>query len=927
MNIIEKINKIDELFDRSMSEHQDEMMNCLDEQVTRSYFIRKLSGAFEPNWFEFAVKKEIISFSNIPEAIRTENSDGKITLGFKNWEGAFPIVEAAKALSIYPDIKGLLISIINKFISLARERKDDDTRNFTVDYHIARSILLLPINLVEHNHLEFVFEFGLKRDRSLLSREMVSSFFPRALEANKDLAMDLLDRFFTPVFEKRLHRAHSVIDDYTLENFSNTAPEMLYERLGDDVVKWSVDKLKNVSEKNEFVFSKIELISLEPDPQNSNESNFNFSLTRLVTELLAKMPKDKLDEQLSVLINLNDQIISRIAYYLIDRNYKEFCHLFWKQENPLNIFEAKLEIYRLIRRHCEDFSAEEVIIVTKWIDDLYVDKSDNESEGDNKKYKAYRQLEWYLALESIHYKYSELLIQPYNKLREITEGSQPSHPGYDSYFSVRSGGDYSSSNRIMGRSVVDVLNLLADKDKWDGYNIYGLQQDLREYVVTSNTEVLKHLYKFEALPIPFIYNFVDGFRGLAEKGATMDISLLLNFFRILVENREDLWDLSTDARDKSGSVGMIAWMLKTLIRNNDYNITIEQIKLAIHSLIVMEGKYTGDFELLNNEPVNDIMNSSRGHIYDAMIACSIREVKVIGSEPFWDEGVKDVFSQRLVEKSGSVEFYWSLGFNIPQISYLDMEWLVSFRELIIEVKEGAYKLPVFYGYLLFSGQLYTNLYKLFYPTYRSQISEKINNPTIVRRLVEHIWVAFAIDLEYSDDLLNGILESADIQKLVFLIDRIKIEDARNTDEKIRYVWERILAYAEGSADKHLKEKSFEMVYFVELLSDFTVADLDLFNRTISLEKADVNTYRLLKIVETKLRIKKYEMAGQLLEILLQKISADAFFDESKLTGILEDLYENGHGDYADRIAIGAVDRGNFSAIGIYNKYHSASDII
>lgn len=924
MNIIEKINKVDELFNRSIPEYGHEMMECLNEQVTRSYFLRKLSREFEPNWFEFAVRKGIISFSDIPEAIRSEDSNGKITVGFKNWEGAFPIVEAAKALSRFPSLRKLLLDIINQFIGLARERQDDETRNFTVDYYIAKSILSLPINLLEHNHLEFVFEFGFRRDRSLLSREIVSSFFPRTLEDYKGLAMHLLDRFFTPISEKKIHRVQSIIDDYTLENFSKTSPNMLYEHLGNDVVKWSVDKLKSVSEKHKFMFSTIELTSLEPDPQNSNETDLNFSLTRLVIELLSQIPKDKLGEQLSVFINLDDHIISRIAYYMIDRNYKDFCHLFWKQENPLNRFEAKLEIYRLIRRHCEDFSAKEVTIITNWIDRLNVDRSETESEEQYEKYKAYRQLEWYLALELIHYKYSEQLIQPFNKLREITEGSQPSHPGYDSYFTLSSGEKLSSSNRILGRSAVDVLNLLANKEKWDGYNIYGLQQDIRAYVVTSQAEVMEHLYKFEVLPIPFIYNFVDGFRGMAEKAATMNISRLLDFIRMLVENRPDIWDLSIDGRDKSGSIGMIAWTLRTLVRNNDYDITIDQIKNAIQSLIVMEAKYNGAFEWLNNEPVNDIMNSSRGQIYEALIACSIREVKVAGGEPFWDEEVRDVFTRRLTERSGSVEFYWSLGFKVPEISYLDMEWLENYKELLIEVQNGKYKLPVFYGYLLFSGQLYTNLYELFYSTYLSQIGEKIENATIVRRLVEHVWVAFAIDLEKSDSLLDGVIESADIQKLAFLIDRIKIEDSLDIDEKTRFVWEKILFIAEVSKDRHLKEKAFEMVYFAELLKDFSVPDLNLFNRTISLEKADVNTYRLLKIVEAKLRDMNYEMAGQLLVIVLEKVSADAYFDEGKLIEILEDLYKNGKSQYADRIAIDAVDRRNFNAIGIYNKYHKDS---
>lgn len=437
MNIIEKINRIDELFDRAVLENGPEMLECLDESVTRSYFIRKLSGAFDPDWFTFAIKNGLLSFSEIPEVIMSEDSDGKPVRGFKNWEGAFPIVEAAKALSKFPELTGLLLNIIDEYIGLANEGQNDDARNFTVDYHIAKSILLLPIDLLMGSHLKFVFDFGLTRDRSLLSREMVSSFFPRVLQANKGMAMNLLNRFFTPVFEKRQHRAHSVIDDYALESFSKTAPDMLYENLGDDVVKWSIDKLKSVSEEHKFMFSKVELTSLEPDPQNSNETNLNFSLSRLVIELLSKMQKDKLGEQLSVFIVLDDHILSRIAYFLIDRYYTEFCSLFWKQANPLNKFEAKLEIYRLIWRHCDHFSIEEVNTVTGWIDDLDVDRSENEPDEQHQKYRAYRQLEWYLALEPIHYKYYEQVIKPYNQLREITEGSQPSHPGYDSYFTIR----------------------------------------------------------------------------------------------------------------------------------------------------------------------------------------------------------------------------------------------------------------------------------------------------------------------------------------------------------------------------------------------------------------------------------------------------------------------------------------------------------
>ncbi|WP_029985440.1 hypothetical protein [Pedobacter jeongneungensis] len=77
-----------------------------------------------------------------------------------------------------------------------------------------------------------------------------------------------------------------------------------------------------------------------------------------------------------------------------------------------------------------------------------------------------------------------------------------------------------------------------------------------------------------------------------------------------------------------------------------------QIKNAIQSLVVMEARYNESFDWINSDLVNDIMNSCRGHIYDAMAACSIREVKVKGGEPFWDEKVKKCIHSKAHRKVG-----------------------------------------------------------------------------------------------------------------------------------------------------------------------------------------------------------------------------------------------------------------------------------
>jgi hypothetical protein len=920
-NIIETLNKIDHLYSETSLEEADKMIEYVRGPVERSYFIQKLSGQFVTNWFEFACNRGILSFDQIPKAIRYEDAEGKVSYGFKNWEGAFAILEAAKAIPQNHGVTDLLLSLVDDYISMVQQQKNDTNRNFTADYHICRVILLLPLNLIGSKYLNFVIDFGLARDPSTLSRELVGSFFNRALKGDHDLAMRLLDLFFTPVFGKRQYKVHAKIDDYTLENFTKSAPPKLYEQLGNGVMEWALYKLDKVSEEEPLPFTKFELPSLEPDTQNSSESDFNFSIVRLVTGLLSELPTEELGAKLKSLLTSKQRIMRRIAYYLIDRKYKNLSGLFWKQPNPLNEWEAKLEIFRLVKRNGAQFDSDQVKTVVQWINDLIVDQGEKESAIEYKQHKAYRQLEWYLALEPIHYKYPDLLIQPYNKLQEITKGQVPSHPGYDSYFTIRPGGDYSQNNRILNKPAIDVLNMLANQQKWEGYNVYGLQQDVRDYVVASYSEVAGHLNEFQAIPISFIYNFMDGFRSIAEKTGTLNIPQTFSFINSFIDQRQDLWDFSEEGREKSSSVGMIAWVFNTVVRNNEYLLNVNDVKLAIDTLIKMENNYSLEFTWLNNDPVTDIMNSTRGKIYEALMGCSIREVKIQAAQPFWDEKVQQLFTKRLTTHPGSTEFYWSLGFNIPQISYLNMNWLKNNKNVLMEYKDDRFDNPVFYGYLLFSTQLYTNLFEFFYATYFSQVTALIDNSVATRRLAEHIWVAFAIDLPGANQLIDRLIQSENEQQLGFLIDRIKIEDGITKDQKIRYVWDTILPIAEKSGSKSLRNKAFEMVYFAELLSDFINHDLDLFMRTVSLGRSDINSYRLLKIIEAKLKTKNYALSGQLLEILLNNVTSEAFFDEGKLIEIIEVLYQNQELKLADQIAIAAVERRNFRVVSVYNKYH------
>ncbi|MFD2966294.1 hypothetical protein [Sphingobacterium bambusae] len=898
------------------------MIEYIKGSIERSYFIQKLTNQFDPEWFKFAYENGLLSFNKIPPPIPFTTNKGEISFQYKSWEGAFLIQSAAGYVEQFPEIHTLVVQIINGYIVFSYVQENSLDRNFTVDYQISRSILSLPPDSIDNIHIKFLFDFGLKRERSILSHDICEIFFFKLLDSNSLLASKLLDLLFTPLPEKKNYRSRAIVDEYTLENFSTSAPSKLFKKFDTTVLEWAIAKIEDVARESPLDFSKLHMASIEPDRQNIDESAFNFSIIRLLVGLLEEVPPDEMSSKISTLILNELPILRRIAYYFIDRRFEQLSPIFWEQANPLDDRNTMLEVYRLINRNCFKFEIEQVHQLLSWIKGLTVERRSEDKEKDYPARRAYFELEWHMALEPIRYRYPDLLIKDYHALKEMTNGVVPSHPGYVSYFSMSSGDDYSTDERILEKPPLEVLNILADKQRWSGYNTYGLQNDLTAYVIDQYDLISPVLYEFVALPVRFIYSFMSGLRSVIEKSTSLIAGEVLPFIDTILEKRHDLWDVTSDEREKSNAVGMIASLINSVFENKECKLTGEHISSAIEILIKLETNYIIEFEWLNNDPIMDITNSTRGKIYDALINASIKRVGLQNGPPAWDQSVKSLFTERLVSSCKIAEFYWCLGFYIPQISYLDMDWLKMNRHEMLKYREGKYKNPVFYGYLLFSQQLYKNLYDLLRDEYERQLSTLTDDNLITRRFVEHIWIAYTIDLQGANKLLTELISMGNERQIASLIDRIKIEDHISKAQKIRYVWELVLVLAEGSSNTTLREKVYEMVYFAEIINNFGDADLPIFYRTLRLGKQSLNTYRLLKIIEAKVAVGETKLAGTLLQMLLENCSQEAYFDEMKLIEILKELYENNLKAIADTIAIMAVERKNFGVVSVYNSFHN-----
>ena len=767
-NVIEEINQLDFVFENPATVKVQFVKRLLEKPVVKAYLFQKLSKNFNPSWFFLLFELRYFAPETIPGPIIIVDENGKEMKGFQGWQGSFVIWEAAKfnAIETNFSLTKILLELIDDYINYAYLNKENTDRNFATDYYFCQFIFLLPLKQISQKHINFINDFGLSRDRSILSNDLTEKLFLRALDAKDErLIYKLLELFFSPTREKNEMRLASVIEDYYVQGFAKEIPEKLFKCLHEGSIEWAIRKLDILSRRFQYQFLKFNITSLEPDMQNSPSEGLNFAIVDLLVGLFKQLENSKLRSYILRLLQSKRSILKRIAFFFIDQQYNSFYDIFWEQENPLNFFEGKLEIFRIINRHCTAFKKIQVDELLENIDKLKILKEKYGTSKDRKRYLAYKKLEWLSALEPIFLAYPEI-VNRYNNLKKTTSGQTTSHPGYDSYFEVRPGGEYDEVKRIFKLPTRDVVNLLNNPTQWNGYNGWGLEQDLRDYVINNLELVTKNLNDFKQIPISFLYNFIDGFRSLSEKKVIMDFNVIYEFITDFIADRNELWDNEKNVSDRSNSIGMIAWLIDSVSENSAYELNIGLLEKGNNILLFIEKNYHLTFKALNNDPGFDIINSTRGKIYRAMISSSLRELKINPRNGvYWNSKIRERFTERVTDGSLYPEFYWSVGFMTPQISYLDFNWLSSNKSQLFIYREEFDSDPPFYGYLLRSSELYSNLFQLLKDRYEVELDTLTERNSKTQRLVEHILIAFIAKVTEAEPILEKLLQKPTRNKL------------------------------------------------------------------------------------------------------------------------------------------------------------------
>ena len=207
----------------------------------------------------------------------------------------------------------------------------------------------------------------------------------------------------------------------------------------------------------------------------------------------------------------------------------------------------------------------------------------------------------------------------------------------------------------------------------------------------------------------------------------------------------------------SGAADLIAEGTK----DDTYAFDEKLLPLAEEILLVIVDKAQRSVSTLGNLPT-DVLNSDRGRTFSAMVNYALRFARTNASESTdcrWPYAIKADFTKRLDRSvETSLEFSYTLGFYLPNLLYLDEQWVVSNMDCIFPQQDEDHWQAAFSGYLLRGVREDFYLLLKAHGHYRKALNTHFADTEVVDGLVNHICVGWIENSETLDDKTSLIYQ-------------------------------------------------------------------------------------------------------------------------------------------------------------------------
>lgn len=715
--------------------------NLLASDVRREHFFTKLDS---PAWLKPLEEDGWFNPEQNPAPQEVAGSPGNYH--FPIWYA----LEYVERIAKHPDRpQDVLVKIVNNIVNNT-DASRESIGNSRTAWRLIEIIGTLPVDRIEAQHIAFIgtalktcgAEVGL-----LITEEVSETILPKLLKADgKELTLALLKVILDEM------------DAYSLKDTVKNSEQSIARLCSVEAAELGLARIRTLIAEESLWFNLIQLV--EGDSSNDAYEGYPEFVVRFTCSMLRLAPPDSIAETVGELLQESRQksraIFGLIALNAIRHHYADLKALFWEWPgNPLEEVWLKPGLYDLIQKRCTAFSDAEIEQLLHWIESAQYAALFEDAEKRTKSL-AHRKREWLSALLETG---SEKVLVADQKYEQINP-EKLKRPGLN-FWTETVWGDPSpvTVEKLSGMSNAEISAYLNSfkEEPIVGPSVpteLGLGDTLEECVATDPERFTENLLPFQDVPPLYQSSMLQGFRKAWRDKKDFDWEALLEFIDQLLSS-EEFWAEPQNPR----FTNYRAWILSATAdliaagtENDEHAFDVSLLPLAEQILFVLVEKVNPSVTALKNLHLA-VPNSGRGKVFRAMINYALRFARTNAASDNedirWPHSIRADFTKRLDRQvEYSLEFSFTLGAYLPNLFYLDKEWVIANVARILPQEDDVHWDAAFLGYLFYSGQVYSDLYYLLkeHGHYQKALDTDFDNEMEARRfretLVTHICVSW-----------------------------------------------------------------------------------------------------------------------------------------------------------------------------------------
>jgi len=924
--------KIDKLANKYTPINWLKIKNCFKVKGIKGYFFKKISEIRDSGqWLKPIHKDGYFKPEKNPHPYKLSNRGGyKIPVWPELKFLGKIAVDNVKAED--KKIEKEILKIINEIISYKNKRID----NYFTDLAILKILYTLPTYYIKNHHLKFIKEaLNNKYGNRLFAWELCEEFIPKLI---KDRAKNLLLRLLVIILTYRKEikgltdEYKPIVEEHILKDFLNKNIKDLTSLCGKKASLICINKIGEILKKDKHEFDIYSIWTIKDEKKRRSTDSYKYQIVKIVRNIYEQLNPETIKEDIFNLLNKKHSIFKRLAIHIINHHYKKLYDLFWQtwqDNNPLDDYQLKPEIYELFKNNCTLFDKEQIMIIINWI-------KTKDYKEETKKAKAYRKREW---LETLLKTNDPKALKEYERNKKINP-TPIIYPGkviwMDTYWD-KSVSPF-TSKELLEKTNEQISQYLIDFKEEKSLKKptqESLEDSLRKSIAEDPGKYTENLHPFFKLSLSYHRVILQGLNSAWRENKSFYWENVFDYILAIIDPENDNYRDFWKAEYKKGQynyqnsiITEIANLIHKGTKNDDHAFDKKYLHIAEKILLLLLKNAKSDLDS-SGDLHTKIINSVKYDIFSAMISYSLRYARTnpdLSKEDRWKKEIKEEFTNRLGKETS--EFYFTLGQYFLNLYYLNKEWIQKNIDKIFYKEDILLWRSSIIGYFTHIDKVYLEIYNLLKENniFLDALTHKFSEKHINEKVIQHICVGCIEDWEELEDpnsLISKIFKDKkeyQIAEVVRFVEMFRENLTEKVKQKIKPLWQRIFnIILENEEKPEFQNIAVELIDWLNLVDKI---DEDIFN-WLKLSVKYIDQYnpgwvyrKFYKYID-----KNPEKIGKLiLEMLKYKIPAT--YDIEDIKKMVEGLYSGNQKEIADEICNIYGENEYYFLIDIFKRYNN-----